>query len=117
MTEEVKEPQEQINELFEAISDLEKQISEDNAVTGFYEKPIGDGGYINGGYFLIETDILHIIDDATTSWEDKPMKRLVAEKQISAFKHNGFWHPMDNIRDMAYLNDLWRNGEAPWKIW
>ena len=93
------------------------EISQEKQVTKFLEKPLGDGGYINGGFFVLSTDVLEYINDDMVSWENYPMNKLVSEKQLAAYKHDGFWHPMDTARDMHLLNDLWQNDKAPWKLW
>ena len=86
-------------------------------ITQFREKPHGDGAWINGGFFVLEPDVLDYIDGDATVWEQKPLQRLVNENQLSAYKHNGFWQNMDTLRDKIYLEDLWAKGNAPWKIW
>ena len=86
-------------------------------VSGFVEKPRGDGGWINGGFFVLSPKVLGYIADDQTSWESEPLARLAAESQLHAFQHDGFWHPMDTLRDKNHLEHLWQNGEAPWKQW
>lgn len=88
-----------------------------NVVTGFQEKPVGDGGWINGGFFVLSPKVGDYIDGDSTVWEREPMEKLAAEKQLSAWFHKGFWQPMDTLRDKAHLEDLWALGKAPWKIW
>jgi glucose-1-phosphate cytidylyltransferase len=88
-----------------------------DAVLGFTEKPRGDGGWINGGFFVLSSKVLPYIRDDATSWEAEPLAQLAAEGQLHAFQHEGFWHPMDTLRDMNYLEQLWQSGEAPWKTW
>ena len=83
----------------------------------FREKPQGDNAWINGGYFILEPEVIDYIDDDSTVWEKEPLERLASEGQLSAFRHNGFWHPMDTIRDKSVLEELWANDEAPWKSW
>ena len=90
---------------------------EGQRVTGFQEKPEGDGGWINGGFFVLSSKVFDYIDGDDTPWEDKPMERLAKEGQLSAYFHRGFWHPMDTLRDRNYLEDLWISGKAPWKKW
>jgi glucose-1-phosphate cytidylyltransferase len=86
-------------------------------VTGFVEKPRGDGGWINGGFFVLSPKVLpYILNDATT-WEAEPLDTLASEGQLMAFQHEGFWHPMDTLRDKNYLEQLWLSGDAPWKQW
>jgi len=86
-------------------------------VAGFKEKPQGDGAFINGGYFVLSPRVLDYIADSTTTWEREPLERLASEGQLSAFKHEGFWQPMDTLRDKMHLEDLWTNGSAPWRVW
>ena len=86
-------------------------------VAGFTEKPRGDGGLINGGFFVISPKCIDLITHDQTSWEGEPLKRLAAEGQLMAFKHNGFWQPMDTQREKNLLEELWASGKAPWKIW
>lgn len=90
---------------------------EEHKVTGFREKPQGDGAWINGGFFVLSPKVLEYISDDKTVWEQQPMNRLAATGQLSAYKHDGFWQPMDTMRDRIYLEDLWKNNKAPWKIW
>ena len=89
----------------------------DNLTKKFIEKPRGDVGLINGGYFILDPKCLDTIKGNDTSWEDHPLQQLVKNKELAAFKHTDFWHAMDTIRDKKYLENLWINGEAPWKIW
>ena len=89
----------------------------ENLVTGFQEKPQGDGGWINGGFFVLSPKVIDYINDDTTSWEKEPMERLANEGQLSAYFQHGFWQPMDTLRDRDYLEELWQNGNAPWKKW
>jgi glucose-1-phosphate cytidylyltransferase len=86
-------------------------------VRGFIEKPRGDGGWINGGFFVLSPKVLPLIADDATSWEGEPLVRLAREGQLMAFEHSGFWHPMDTLRDKNYLEQLWQSGAAPWKKW
>ncbi len=86
-------------------------------ITGFQEKPQGDGASINGGYFVLSPSVIDYIADCTTTWEREPLERLAREGQLSAYKHKGFWQPMDTLRDKVYLEELWQTGKAPWKIW
>lgn len=90
---------------------------EDDRVTQFTEKPHGDGGYINGGFFVLSPDVLDLIDGDDSIWERKPLEQLAAEEQLSAFRHDGFWLPMDTLRDKNVLEELWTQGRAPWKLW
>lgn len=86
-------------------------------ITSFEEKPQGDGGYINGGFFVLEPKVFDHIDGDTMIWEQEPMERLSEKRQIEAFKHDGFWRPMDTLRDKNHLEDLWVSNKAPWRIW
>lgn len=88
-----------------------------DAVRGFIEKPRGDGGWINGGFFVLSPKVIDYIAADSTSWELQPMARLAAENQLHAFEHNGFWQPMDTVREKNLLEDLWASGKAPWKQW
>jgi len=86
-------------------------------VTGFVEKPHGDGGWINGGFFVLSPKVIDYIEGDQTFWEREPMEKLARDKSLSAYTHTGFWHPMDTLRDKNYLEKLWASGKAPWKIW
>ena len=86
-------------------------------VVGFSEKPRGDGGLINGGFFVLAPKCLDLIADDHTSWEGEPLSTLAAENQLMAYSHNGFWQPMDTLRDKTHLEELWQTGSAPWKVW
>ena len=88
-----------------------------NLVTGFTEKPRGDGGLINGGFFVLSPKCLDFIEGDQTSWEGDPIAKLAKMGQMVAFEHSGFWQPMDTLRDKNLLEDLWATGRAPWKIW
>ena len=88
-----------------------------NKVTSFKEKPKGDGGMINGGFFVLSPDVLTLIADDSTIWEQLPLELLAKDRQIAAYEHHGFWQPMDTLRDKNYLEDLWANNKAPWKLW
>jgi glucose-1-phosphate cytidylyltransferase len=90
---------------------------EQTKITSFREKPEGDGAWINGGYFVLEPEVINFIADDATVWEKEPLEKLADMEQLSAYKHNGFWQPMDTLRDKNYLEDLWKSGEAPWKVW
>jgi glucose-1-phosphate cytidylyltransferase len=89
----------------------------DSLISSFQEKPDGDGAWINGGFFVLSPAVIDYIDDDDTVWERQPMERLAQEGQFAAFRHEGFWQPMDTLRDKAMLEDLWQSGRAPWKIW
>jgi glucose-1-phosphate cytidylyltransferase len=86
-------------------------------VTAFIEKPRGDGGLINGGFFILSPKCLDLITGDQSSWEGRPLAQLAAEGQLMAFEHNGFWQPMDTLRDKNHLEELWQSGKAPWKKW
>ena len=88
-----------------------------NEVTRFMEKPRGDGGMINGGYFVLSPRVLDLIDGDDVAWESSPIIRLAAMGQMMAFEHRGFWQPMDTLRDKVLLEELWTSGKAPWKTW
>lgn len=88
-----------------------------NRITRFTEKPQGDGSWINGGFFVLEPDALRYIDGDDTVWEREPLEALAREGQLAAYPHDGFWQPMDTLRDKLKLEELWQNGSAPWKRW
>jgi glucose-1-phosphate cytidylyltransferase len=81
------------------------------------EKPRGDGGLINGGFFIVSPKCLDFIEGDESSWEGATLTRLAAEGQLMAFEHDGFWQPMDTMRDKNQLENLWQSGKAPWKVW
>jgi glucose-1-phosphate cytidylyltransferase len=88
-----------------------------NTIDSFHEKPTGDGAWINGGFFVLEPKVLDYIEGDGTVWERDPMERLARENQLSAYRHTGFWQPMDTLRDKMLLEELWAKGKAPWKVW
>ncbi len=92
-------------------------LGQQDRVHGFHEKPDGDGAWVNAGYFVLEPSVIDYIRDDATVWEREPMERLAREGQMSAYKHTGFWQPMDTLRDKALLESLWEDGSAPWKVW
>ena len=92
-------------------------IGADQRVSGFTEKPRGDGGHINGGYFVLSPKVIDTIDGDATAWESEPMARLVAKGEIGAYVHKGFWQPMDTLRDRNQLEELYNSGRAPWVVW
>lgn len=92
-------------------------IDSQNSVSRFQEKPEGDGGLINGGFFILEPSTLDLIKGDQTIWEREPLGQLAADGELGAYKHTGFWHPMDTMRDRLYLEELWTSGRAPWKLW
>jgi glucose-1-phosphate cytidylyltransferase len=99
---------------FGAINFLDKNKNE---VHSFIEKPKGDQSWINGGFFVLSPKVIDQIKDDATSWEMEPLENLARDRQLYAYKHNGFWRPMDYLRDKIYLNNLWNNDKAPWKNW
>lgn len=90
---------------------------EGEAVREFVEKPQGDGGWVNGGFFVLSPKVLDYVDGHQTSWEASSLPRLAADGKLMVFKHAGFWQPMDTLRDMRTLEQLWQSGRAPWKTW
>jgi len=88
-----------------------------NKVTTFKEKPKGDGGMINGGFFVLSPAVLALLKDDNTVWEQTPLESLAKDRQIAAYQHDRFWQPMDTLRDKNYLEELWISGSAPWKSW
>lgn len=94
-------------------------IQEDNTIRSFVEKPVGDGAWINGGFFVCENKAFDYINvnDTTAVWEREPLQSLAKDGQLNAYKHSGFWHPMDMLKDKNELEDLWKSGKAPWKVW
>lgn len=93
------------------------ECGNDDAVIKFTEKPLGDNALINGGYFILSSDCFDLIEGNSTVWEKEPLNRLTELNQIAAFKHYGFWQAMDTLREKKYLEELWRNNNAPWKVW
>ena len=89
----------------------------DDKVTGFMEKPVGDQGMINGGFFVLDPRCLDLIDGDDTRWEDRPLVTLAAEDQLRAYEHHGFWQPMDTVRERNLLEGLWASGSVPWRTW
>ena len=90
---------------------------EQTKIDQFHEKPEGDGAWINGGYFVVDPAAIDYIADDSIMWEHEPLKKIAHEGQLSAYKHDGFWQPMDTLKDKNYLDDLWKKGSAPWKVW
>ena len=90
---------------------------EGNNVVGFLEKPDGDGGWINGGFFVLEPSVIDYVEDDLIIWEREPLQQLAAVGQLNAFHHRGFWQPMDTLREKQMLESLWDSGKAPWKVW
>jgi len=89
----------------------------ENKITSFYEKPAGDNAWINGGFFVLEPEVINYIKNDETIWERSPLENLAKEGQLMAYKHRGFWKPMDTLRDNRELNTLWESKKALWKIW
>jgi glucose-1-phosphate cytidylyltransferase len=89
----------------------------ENKIISFVEKPKGDGALINGGFFVLSPNVLKRIPDDSCVWEQEPLKGLAKENSLMAFKHKGFWQPMDTLRDQLYLQKLWKSGKPPWKTW
>jgi glucose-1-phosphate cytidylyltransferase len=92
-------------------------ISDGDRVSGFREKPAGDGGWINGGFFVLSPKVLELIEGDDVSWEEGPMEKLAKDGQLSQFKHHGFWQAMDTLRDKNNLELLWSTNSAPWITW
>lgn len=92
-------------------------IDTSQAVSRFHEKPDNEMGWINGGFFVLNRKALSYVDSDSSSWERQPLERLAADGELRAFRHTGFWKPMDTLRDKRELEDLWATGKAPWKIW
>jgi len=88
-----------------------------NKVIGFKEKPKGDGVMINGGFFVLSPKVLDLIKNDTTTWEQAPLAKLATSGELSIFRHEGFWQPMDTLRDKTYLEELWASGHPPWRSW
>ena len=87
------------------------------SVSGFEEKPHGDSGWINGGFFVLSREVGRYIAGDSTIWERDPMEQLARDGQLSAYFHRGFWQPMDTLRDKRHLDELWNTGKAQWKVW
>jgi len=92
-------------------------VLEDKLITSFQEKPRGDGGWINGGFFVLSPKVIDYIKDDGTVWEREPMERLAREHTLAAYFHRGFWQPMDTLRDKNHLEELWAGSSPPWKVW
>ena len=90
---------------------------QDNRVTSFFEKPSGDGALVNGGYFVLNKNVIDQIDNDFTIWEKEPLSNLASNGELIAYIHNSFWQPMDTLRDKNYLEELWKSNKAPWKLW
>ena len=92
-------------------------IDQGHRVASFKEKPKGDGGMINGGFFVLSPQVIDLIQGDTVVWEKEPLEGLAKESEMMAYQHHGFWQPMDTLRDKNYLEELWASGNAPWKTW
>jgi len=92
-------------------------VLRDRLITSFQEKPKGDGGWINGGFFVLSPNVINYIGDDTSVWEREPLEGLASDGQLAAFFHDGFWQPMDTLRDKGQLEELWASGTPPWKSW
>lgn len=92
-------------------------LAEDNTVHGFQEKPNGDGAWINAGFFVMEPEVFDYVAGDATVLEKEPLENLAKDGQLVAYKHSGFWQPMDTLRDKNYLEELWKSGKAPWRVW
>ncbi|MFN5674091.1 MAG: sugar phosphate nucleotidyltransferase, partial [Bacteroidota bacterium] len=93
------------------------ELNADNQVKSFMEKPKGESGWINGGFFVCEPGIFSYLNGDSTVWEREPLEQIASAGQLCAFKHHGFWKPMDSLKDKNDLNAMWQNGTAEWKIW
>jgi glucose-1-phosphate cytidylyltransferase len=92
-------------------------IGVNDAIHSFMEKPRGDNRWINAGFFVLEPEVFKYIEGDATIWEREPLEKIARDGQLNAYKHNGFWKPMDTLRDKIELEDLWQSGKAPWKVW
>ena len=92
-------------------------LDKNDKVVTFQEKPRGDTGWINGGFFVLSPKVTDYIEDDSTFWEREPMERLAREEQLAAYLHHGFWHPMDTLKDRIDLETMWSSGQVPWKVW
>jgi len=88
-----------------------------SVVSSFQEKPAGDGAWINGGFFVLESSVFELLQGDGTSWETTPLEQLASEKELRAYQHKGFWQPMDTLRDKNHLEELWSSDNPPWKVW
>jgi len=92
-------------------------LREESLIRSFREKPRGDGSWINGGFFVVEPEVIEYIDGDATVWEQEPLETLASMGELAGFRHPGFWQPMDTLRDKHVLDELWANGSPPWKVW
>ncbi len=90
---------------------------EKNKIIDFQEKPLGDGSWINGGYFVLEPGVFDYIENDQTIWERKPLETLAKDSQLSVYRHNGYWNAVDTLRDKNHMEELWNNKQSPWKVW
>jgi len=90
---------------------------EQDKITSFREKEDGEGAWINGGYFVLEPEVIDYIAEDSTVWEKEPLEKLADSDQLSAYRHSGFWQPMDTLQDKKHLEEMWKSGNAPWKVW
>jgi glucose-1-phosphate cytidylyltransferase len=93
------------------------QFADETRIDTFTEKPTGEGGWVNGGYFVLDASVIDRIAGDDTTWEREPLESLARDGEIEAFKHHGFWQPMDTLRDRTLLETMWERGEAPWRVW
>lgn len=92
-------------------------VLEGERASFFHEKPAGDGAWINGGFFVLEPEAIDYVEGDAISWEREPLERLARDRKLAAYRHHGFWQPMDTLRDKLALEQLWEDGPAPWKVW
>jgi len=93
------------------------ELGSDERIQAFQEKPQGDGSWINGGFFVLDPSVIERIEGDHTLWEQEPLASLAHDGQLAAYRHHGFWQPMDTLRDRQHLEELWSSGKAPWKVW
>jgi glucose-1-phosphate cytidylyltransferase len=92
-------------------------INDKGIILNFQEKPQGEGGWVNGGFFILEPQVFDLIEGDKTSWESQTLPLIASKGQLAAFHHHGFWQPMDTLRDKNMLEELWRSDKAPWRVW
>ena len=88
-----------------------------DSISSFAEKPKGDGSWVNGGFFVLSPKVINFIENDDSIWEREPAEKLAEQSHLSAFKHKGFWQPMDTLRDKHHLEELWASAKAPWRVW
>ena len=93
------------------------KFGQDSTIIGFQEKPEGDGSWINGGFFVLSPEVIKFISGDECTWENEPLINLAKNGELLAYKHFDFWQPMDTLREKNFLNQLWKSGKAPWKVW